>query len=463
MDLITVREHFREMIIEMSDKDRDSSYLAFLKQCLIDNVKNDNIHILCPTELIKSYIEQNCLSIIKTFMDEKLASQVNISIAVDEDLEIDNAYYPEAPEEPNTDTSKSSTDSQVSSNNETFDYYKYSKLNKNYTFDNFIRGTTNNYAVAASMNVAENPGKDYNPLYIYGGVGLGKTHIIQSIGNHFISKNPTAKVLYVDGSTFRDEFVSSITSRKNNFKNKYRSLDMFLLDDLQLLQTAEQTSRELFDIFQELDSQNKQMVFVSDKPPRELQNIEARLKNRFEKSLILLVEPPQFETRLAIIEKKLEAYGTTIDTDIVEYIATNITTDIRKIEGAIKSYLSIRDIMNITPTLEECIEQNIFKDYITTSSSIKEMSTKAMIKAIAKYYGISDSDILGSNRSKHIVRIRHIAMYVASTYSGKSTTEIGVEFKKDHASIIFARNKIMELIKTDSHIANEITSLLSSI
>ncbi len=463
------------MILEMSYEDRDSRNISFLKQCLINDVENSNIHILCRTEAFKTYIETHCAPLIKAFIDEKLEANINILIAVDENLEIDDNYYntndshddfPSDKQQNLADRQSQSMNNDKANNHDSadsFDYYKYSRLNKNFTFDNFIRGTTNNYAVAASMNVAENPGKEFNPLYIYGGVGLGKTHIIQSIGNHFISKNPTAKVLYVDGSTFRDEFVYSITSKKKDFKNKYRSLDMFLLDDLQLLQTAQETSKELFDIFQTLYSQNKQMVFVSDKPPRELQNIEARLKNRFEQSLILLVEPPQFETRLAIIEKKLEGYNTTIATEIVEYIASNITTDIRKIEGAIKSYLSIRDIMNVVPTLEECIEQNIFKDYVTTSSSIKEMSVKSMIKAVAKYYGMTDHEILGQNRSKHIVRIRHITMYIAATYSGRSMTEIGLEFNKDHASIIFARNKIMELIKTDSHISNEITSLISSI
>lgn len=473
MDLITVRDYFREMIVELLAQDKDSPLIAFLQQCFISEVENSNIHILCKAELAKSYIERNCLHLIKGFMEDKLSSEVNILLSVDETLEIDDSLYNYSDEQFPTDTNSDENLAQENATNsnstndssevDTFDYYKYSKLNSSFTFDNFIRGTTNNYAVAASMNVAEHPGKDYNPLYIYGGVGLGKTHIIQSIGNHFIANNPTAKVLYVDGSTFRDEFIESIRSkRSSSFKNKYRSLDMLLLDDLQLLQTAQETSKELFDIFQALDNENKQMVFVSDKPPRELQNIEARLKNRFEKSLIILMEPPQFETRLAIIEKKLEGYNTQIDTTIVEHIASNITTDIRKIEGAIKSYLSIRDIMGIT-TLEECIEKNIFKDYITTSGSIKEMSVRSMIKAVAKYYGITDGEILGQNRSKHIVRIRHITMYIAATYSGKSTTEIGVEFKKDHASIIFARNKIMELIKTDSHISNEIASLLSSI
>ncbi len=464
MDLVSVRNCFKEMIIEMGEKDNQSPYITFLRKCLIDDVENSDVHILCSGEFAKNYIEQNCIPAIKTFMKDKLGSEVNLFIVVDESIEIDdNLYgsYPDDEQEPESNTSEKQ-DSQNAE--DSFDYYKYSRLNAYYTFDNFIRGTTNNYALAASMNVAEHPGKEYNPLYIYGGVGLGKTHIIQSIGNYFIANNPTAKVLYVDGSTFRDEFIDSIRMKKSsNFKNKYRSLDMLLLDDLQLLQTAQETSKELFDIFQTLDSQNKQMVFVSDKPPRELQNIEARLKNRFEKSLILLVEPPQFETRIAIIEKKLEGYGTTIENEIIEYIANNITTDVRKIEGAIKSYLSVRDIMNVTPTLEECIAQNMFKDYITTSSSIKEISVRAMIKAVAKYYGVEESEILGQNRSRHIVRIRHIAMYIADTYSGKSTTEIGVEFKKDHASIIFARNKINNLMKTDAHTSNEVNALLSNI
>jgi len=454
MDISNIKKYFDEMIVSLSDEDKDSPNISFLRQCVIDDIHDNTINISCKGELAKNYIEQNIINDIKNFISEKVGHDINISITVNPNIEIDKIDY--------NDDEKIENNSNIA--NDEANSRKYSGLNSYYRFDNFIRGTTNNFAVAASIRVSEDPGREYNPLYIYGGVGLGKTHIIQSIGNSFLKKNPNARVIYIDGSSFREEFVSGIMSKRpNDFKKKYRSLDMFLLDDLQLLETAQETSKELFDIFQALDSKNKQMVFVSDKPPKELQNMEARLKNRFEKSLILPIEPPLFETRMAIIEKKLEDYSTSMDSNIVEYIAENITTDIRKIEGAIKSYLSIRDIMNITPNLNECIEQEIFKNYITTSISIKDMSVKSIIKSIAKYYGVNENEILGQNRSRHITRVRHITMYIASIYSGKSTTELGLEFRKDHASIIFARDKIAGLKKMDVHISNEIDSIISSI
>ncbi len=456
MDVNNIKKYFDEMIVTLSDEDKDSPNISFLRQCVVDSINNNTVNILCKGELAKNYIEQNIIADIRNFISKKAEQNIEISIVVDQNIEIDEIEYSE--EEQSIPVKTNTT------NSSSFDSINYSGLNRYYKFDNFIRGTTNNFAVAASIRVSEQPGKEYNPLYIYGGVGLGKTHLIQSIGNTFLENNPNSRVIYIDGSSFREEFVSGIMSKRaNDFKKKYRSLDMFLLDDLQLLETAQETSKELFDIFQALDSKNKQMVFVSDRPPKELQNIEARLKNRFEKSLILPIEPPQFETRLAIIEKKLQDYSTTIDKKIIEYLAQNITTDIRKLEGAIKSYLSMRDIMNITPNLEECIDKEIFKNYITTNTSIKNMTVKSMIKSIAKYYGVEESEILGQSRSKHITRIRHIAMYITSIYSGKSTTELGLEFRKDHASIIFARDKISEKKKTDLHISNEIDALIASI
>lgn len=448
-----MRQYWQKIIEEYTEEDENSLDLSLLKQCIIGNSSEDTLEIICSGEFVKNYITQNILSRIKEDLKKKSGITPTISITVDTSIADINTPEDEEEEKPEV---KTQIDIET--------IRKGSNLNGYYRFENFIRGTTNNFAVAAAMRVAEMPGREYNPLYIYGGVGIGKTHILEAIGNHYLDKSGRAKICYIDGSGFRDEFVSGILSRKpNQFKAKYRSLDMLLLDDLQLLETAQETSKELFDIFQTLEAAGKQMVFVSDRPPKELQNIEGRLKNRFEKSLILPIEPPQYETRIAIIEKKLSDIETNIDRNIIEYIAENITTDIRKLEGAIKSYISIRDLMNITPTLEECIEKEIFKNYITTISSVKGSSVKQIIKSVAKYYGVGEDDIVSQSRNKYITKIRHIAMYLSSEYSSKSTTEIGIEFRKDHASVIYARDKIADLKKTDIHFANELTSVISNI
>ena len=205
------------------------------------------------------------------------------------------------------------------------------------------------------------------------------------------------------------------------------------------------------------------MVFVSDKPPKELRNIEARLKNRFEKSLILSIEPPQYETRLAIIERKLFDLHTSIDEDIMKYMAENITTDVRKIEGAIRAYLSVRDLMKITPDIEQCEKMDIFKDYFTGKPKLKNASVKEIKKMVADYYGIEMSSFESKERTKFISKARHVAIYLACKYSKKSVTEIGLEFNRDHASIIHGRDKVEDELKSGSHLFSEINEIVSNI
>ena len=204
------------------------------------------------------------------------------------------------------------------------------------------------------------------------------------------------------------------------------------------------------------------MVFVSDKPPKELRNIEARLKNRFEQSLIWPIEPPQYETRLAIIERKVKDLNTSIDEEIMKYIAENITTDVRKIEGAIRSYLSVRDIMKITPNVSQCDEMNIFKDYFTSKPKLQNATIREIKKRVSDYYGIEISLLDSKDRTKFISKARHVAMYLACEYSKKSVTEIGLDFNRDHASVIHGRDKIREELKSNSHLSLEIDQILSS-
>ena len=294
-------------------------------------------------------------------------------------------------------------------------------------------------------------------------MGIGKTHILQAIGNNYLEINKNAKVLYVEGNVFRDEFIHGLQIKKPDiFKRKYKSLDMFLLDDLQLLESAQETSKELFEIFQVLYNVGKQMVFVSDKPPKELRNIEARLKNRFEQSLILSIEPPQYETRLAIIDRKVKDLNTSIDEEIMKYMAENITTDVRKIEGAIISYLSVRDIMKITPSISQCEEMNIFKDYFTSKPKLQNATIKEIKKRVSDYYGIEISMLDSKDRTKFVSKARHVAMYLACEYSKKSVTEIGLDFNRDHASVIHGRDKIREELKSNSHLSLEIDQIISS-
>lgn len=445
--------------LEILGRNEEYKAVALLKGSAFTIDTNNKPTIVCSGDFAASHIKINFLKRIEDFFKDKCGDNIDINVIVDAKFVKENNI-----EEEIIIDEKITNENIIKSNNINIEKnIEKSNLNKKFRFDNFIQGNNNKYVFEAAKLVSSKPGIEYNPLYIYGNVGIGKTHILQAIGNNYLEIKPNAKVCYIDGSGFRDEYIHGLQIKKPDiFKRKYKSLDMFLLDDLQLLESAQETSKELFEIFQVLDNAGKQMVFVSDKPPKELRNIEARLKNRFEKSLILSIEPPQYETRLAIIERKINDLNTSIDEKIMKYMAENITTDVRKIEGAIRSYLSVRDIMKITPNIEQCEEMNIFKDYFTSKPKLQNATIREIKKRISDYYEIEISLLDSKDRTKFISKARHIAMYLACEYSKKSVTEIGLDFNRDHASVIHARDKVKEELKANTHLSVEIDQIISN-
>lgn len=445
--------------LEILGRNEEYKAVALLKGSAFTIDTNNKPTIVCSGDFAASHIKINFLKRIEDFFKDKCGDNIDINVIVDAKFVKENNI-----EEEIIIDEKITNENIIKSNNINIEKnIEKSNLNKKFRFDNFIQGNNNKYVFEAAKLVSSKPGIEYNPLYIYGSVGIGKTHILQAIGNNYLEIKPNAKVCYIDGSGFRDEYIHGLQIKKPDiFKRKYKSLDMFLLDDLQLLESAQETSKELFEIFQVLDNAGKQMVFVSDKPPKELRNIEARLKNRFEKSLILSIEPPQYETRLAIIERKINDLNTSIDEEIMKYMAENITTDVRKIEGAIRSYLSVRDIMKITPNIEQCEEMNIFKDYFTSKPKLQNATIREIKKRVSDYYEIEISLLDSKDRTKFISKARHIAMYLACEYSKKSVTEIGLDFNRDHASVIHARDKVKEELKANTHLSIEIDQIISS-
>ena len=434
--------------LEILGRNEEYKAVALLKGSAFTIDTNNKPTIVCSGDFAASHIKINFLKRIEDFFKDKCGDNIDINVIVDAKFVKENNI-----EEEIIIDEKITNENIIKSNNISIEKnIEKSNLNKKFRFDNFIQGNNNKYVFEAAKLVSSKPGIEYNPLYIYGSVGIGKTHILQAIGNNYLEIKPNAKVCYIDGSGFRDEYIHGLQIKKPDiFKRKYKSLDMFLLDDLQLLESAQETSKELFEIFQVLDNAGKQMVFVSDKPP-----------NRFEKSLILSIEPPQYETRLAIIERKINDLNTSIDEEIMKYMAENITTDVRKIEGAIRSYLSVRDIMKITPNIEQCEEMNIFKDYFTSKPKLQNATIREIKKRISDYYEIEISLLDSKDRTKFISKARHIAMYLACEYSKKSVTEIGLDFNRDHASVIHARDKVKEELKANTHLSVEIDQIISS-
>lgn len=353
--------------------------------------------------------------------------------------------------EPETSSSNSN-----SAENKKANFKKHQLLQEEYTFDTFIPGDNSNFAYNASIAVAKNPGKQYNPILLYGGSGLGKTHLMQAIGNYIYNNGgEKLKICYVSAETFTNEFTVSIKEGKTNaFKNKYRNLDILLLDDIHFLQNKEQTQEELFYTFNALHEKKAQMVFTCDRPIKEIKNMAARLVSRLANGLCIDLQPPSYETRVAILQKKIDLMDKTLSQDIVEYIAKNIETNVRDLEAALNKVFGYADLVEKKPDLE--ITKHLLKD-VMDSSSNESISIDVIQKVIADNYQISVADLKGKKRDKKFVIPRQIAIYVARELTEMAYTDIGNEFGgKDHSTIMSAYNKIAEQIKIDSSLESKI-------
>ncbi|MEW6103106.1 MAG: chromosomal replication initiator protein DnaA [bacterium] len=335
-------------------------------------------------------------------------------------------------------------------------------LNPKYTFKSFVIGENNRFAHAASWAVAEKPGHAYNPLFIYGGVGLGKTHLMQAIGSHIFSKNSQLKIIYVSTEQFTNEFVDSIQfNQPLKFKEKYRNINVLLIDDIQFLQGKEQTQDEFFHTFNTLYESGRQMVLTSDRPPKDIPTIEERLKSRFESGLMTDIQPPNLETRIAILKKIMENENIKIEDDVLHFIASKIKTNIRELEGVMIRVIarSILEEKKITPEIIE----GILKDMVSKKDDLS-ISISTIQKKIAKYFNIKIEDIKAKNRSLSNILPRHIAMYLCKKLTNFSLPEIGREFGgKDHTTVLYACNKIEKRLQYDKDLKITIDNLSTGI
>lgn len=361
----------------------------------------------------------------------------------------------EKPSKKSVEPETSSSNSNAAENKKA-NFKKHQLLQEEYTFDTFIPGDNSNFAYNASIAVAKNPGKQYNPILLYGGSGLGKTHLMQAIGNYIYNNGgEKLKICYVSAETFTNEFTVSIKEGKTNaFKNKYRNLDVLLLDDIHFLQNKEQTQEELFYTFNALHEKKAQMVFTCDRPIKEIKNMAARLVSRLANGLCIDLQPPSYETRVAILQKKIDLMDKTLSQDIVEYIAKNIETNVRDLEAALNKVFGYADLVEKKPDLE--ITKHLLKD-VMDSGSTESISIDVIQKVIADNYQISVSDLKGKKRDKKFVIPRQIAIYIARELTEMAYTDIGNEFGgKDHSTIMSAYNKIAEQIKIDSSLESKI-------
>lgn len=326
-------------------------------------------------------------------------------------------------------------------------------LNPQNTFDNFVAGPALMYAYAAAQNVANQPGKNYNPLFLYGHSGLGKTHLMQAIGNEILRIDPTKKVLYVTSERFTNDLINSIREKNTEaFRQRYRDIDALLIDDVQFIQDKSNVQEEFFHTFNELHSKNKQIVITSDRKPKELVVLEERLRNRFEWGLMLDILMPDFETRVAILQKKAQSQNAKIDDEVLQYIAQRINTSIRELEGALCKLTAYAGISGerIDIPLAEHVLKDIFPEDI-------KITSRKIIEKVSTYYKITENDIIGKARNKNFAMARQVAMYLCKTLTNLNYGMIGQDFgNKDRTTVMHNVDKIAELIQTDQKLKADI-------
>ena len=335
-------------------------------------------------------------------------------------------------------------------------------LNPKYSFESFVVGNNNNLAHAASLAVAEYPSQKYNPLFIYGGSGLGKTHLLQAIGNYYIENNPGKKVLYTTSEKFTHELVTAIREKTNqDFRNKHRTVDLLLMDDIQFLATKELAQEEFFHTFNTLYEAGKQIVLTSDRLPSETPHLADRLKGRFQMGLLADIQPPDYETRLAILRSKIEEEYFTFDEEIVEYVANNIKSNVRDLEGAVKRILAYAGIER-TNTISMELAQKALKEILSTLPQ-RNITISVIIDEVEKYFNLPSGSLVTKRRSNDIAYPRHIARYIAREVLDESYPRIGDEFNRDHTTVMTAVKKIRHNLSGDTELATIIRDLVDNI
>ena len=337
-------------------------------------------------------------------------------------------------------------------------------LNEEYTFDEFVRGPSNSWALAAAQGVVANPGKSgYNPLFIHGGTGLGKTHLMQAIGNELRRKNPQLAICYLTAETFLNEYVNALkNTQAESFRNRYRNIDLLMVDDVQFLQKGKQFQEEFFNTFNALQQAHKQIVMTSDVAPKNLPLIEERLISRFEGGMVQEIESPNYETRLAILKKKSEGMAPPIPDNALEYIADNIKSHVRAMEGALRK-VSIFRTMDPATHLSNEILSRLLNDFIEKEKNFKKLTIEEIQSAVAKKYSVEISQILSMERTQSLVTPRQLSMYIARKFTTKGLPEIAEQFKKTHSTVIHGVKSIEKRLDVEEDLKASLEEVLSEL
>ena len=453
-DLITSKWNEILEILKEEHDIMDVSFNTWIKPLEVYSVENDLVTLLVPDENIgTNYLHKKYYLPLKVVIQEVTGEMLDIEFLHISDLKL------KVKDSNNT----TSFDQEESSSN--LSKKIEANLNPNYTFDNFVVGGNNNFAHAYALAVAESPAEVYNPLFIYGGVGLGKTHLMHSIGNFIIDRNPNAKVRCVTSEVFTNEVISAIRSDNQSaimeFRDKYRNLDVLLIDDIQFIIGKERSQEEFFHTFNTLKESNKQIVISSDKHPKEMTTLDERYKSRFKMGLTVDISSPDYETRMAIIKKKAELEGYVIDDEIFDYIATNIKSNVRELEGALTKIVAFSRVSRKPVDID--IAKEVLKDVISPDDNTV-ITPELIIDIVADHFNISVQDISSKKKSQDIVVPRQIAMYLCRKFTEISLQELGhILGKRDHSTVMHSVEKIQNEIDTNESTRNIVNVIIKKI
>lgn len=433
----------------------DISFNTWIKPLKFHSVENNKVIIIIPFDQSHS----------KNYISSKYSLPIKVSITEVTGMEYDVEFILE----------KDASSGETSINNNIINTpeYESTNLNHTYTFDTFVVGNNNRFAQSAALAVAESPGETYNPLFIYGGVGLGKTHLMHAIANYIISENPSKKVLYVTSEQFTNDIIDALRNGNSSqnaeamskFRDKYRNIDVLLVDDIQFIIGKERTQEEFFHTFNQLHEQNKQIIISSDKPPKEMEVLEERYRSRFAWGLIADIQQPDYETRMAILKKKKEKlnneYKESISDEVIDYIANNVTSNVRELEGALNKLIMFSKLEN--RDIDLSLAKEALKDVISPIEPIK-ITPEYILDVVCDQFNISPDDVCSKKRNAEIVLPRQIIMYLCRKYTDAPQVRIALLCgKKDHTTVIHAEEKIKELIDEDDNVKNTIDTIIKKI
>ena len=450
-----VEENWEQILNKMKVEYCSSniSYNTWIAPLTIYEVADDTVYILVKLKASLEHIEEKYLLPFKVCIAEVTGYEYEVSFVTEDNVVIHQK--------------KENTVKKQKSNA----IFENANLNPKYTFDTFVVGSNNNFAHAASLAVAESPGEIYNPLFIYGGVGLGKTHLMHSIAHYILENDPSKKVLYVTSETFTNELIDSLKIGKNGnelamttFREKYRNNDVLLIDDIQFIIGKESTQEEFFHTFNHLHVSGKQIIISSDKPPKDIETLEARLRTRFEWGLIADISSPDYETRMAILRKREELDGLEryhIPDEVMQYIANNIKSNIRELEGSLNKLIALSNLEN--KPIDIALAAEALKDIISPDAN-REITPELIINVVSEHFNVSVADIKGKKRNAEIVLPRQIIMYLCRNMTDTPLKTVGLILGgKDHASISHGVKKIEAEIKTNEALNNTVNIIKKKI